>query len=110
MHQKMPKIASFTDMLGISWIIFFQQSHYFIKLGKKSELVILDAEKRTAQNFVDQVYEGTLKRFLEQFDGALLMEDWAPIHRSKIAKEWRDSHGVEKIAWPSYCCPTNVGK
>jgi hypothetical protein len=67
-----------------------------IALGKKSELVILDAEKRTAQDFVDQVYEGILKGFLEQFDGALLMEDGAPIHRSKIEKEWRDSHGVEK--------------
>jgi hypothetical protein len=38
-----------------------------------------------------------MKRFLEQFDGALLMEDGEPIHHSKIAKEWRDDHGVEKI-------------
>jgi hypothetical protein len=67
-----------------------------IALGKKSELVILYAEKRTVQDFVGQVYEGALKRLLEQFDGALLMKDGVPIHRSKIAKEWLDDNGVEK--------------
>jgi hypothetical protein len=72
-----------------------------IALGKKSELVIMDADKRTAQNFVDQVYDGPLQRFLDEVDDAVLMEDGAPIHRSKTAKKWRDENGVEKMIWPA---------
>jgi hypothetical protein len=72
-----------------------------IALGKKSELVILDPEKRSAQDFVDQVCEGRLKRFLDEVDDALLMKDGAPIHRSKIAQKWRDDNGVEKMVWPA---------
>lgn len=67
---------------------------------KKSALVILDSGRRTAQDFVDQVYKGPLHEFLQQCDQPILMEDGAPIHRSNAPKVWRESHGVIKLEWP----------
>ena len=31
----------------------------------------------------------------------VLMEDGAPVHRSVLAKEWRQRRGLEKMDWPS---------
>jgi hypothetical protein len=28
------------------------------------------------------------------------MEDGAPVHRDKVAKDWRDNCDLEKIEWP----------
>ena len=72
-----------------------------IAWGKKSELVVLEKGRRTASDFVDQVYEGGLLRFLEGFSTPILMEDGAPIHRAIVAKNWRESHGVTKMVWPA---------
>jgi transposase len=71
-----------------------------ITLDKKSALVIMDPGRRTAQDFVDQVYEGPLLEFLQQCDQPILMEDGASIHRSNAPKVWREAHGVSKLEWP----------
>ena len=72
-----------------------------IAWGKKSELVFMEKGRKTAADFVHQVYEGALGRFLEEFDAPILMEDGAPVHRAKIANEWRVSHGITKMDWPA---------
>lgn len=69
--------------------------------GKKSELVILDKGKRTATDFVDQVYEGPLLGFMDGFTDPILMEDGAPIHRAKRSQIWRDEHDLQKLVWPA---------
>ena len=69
--------------------------------GAKSELVIMDPKRRTAQDFVDQVYEGPLRRFMEVSGGKILMEDGAPVHRSNAPKKWREDNGVPKMDWPA---------
>jgi hypothetical protein len=72
-----------------------------IALGKKSKLVILDRSKRTATDFVDQVYEGSLLAFLDEFIDPVLMEDGAPVHRSNAPKDWRNEHNLTKMVWPA---------
>lgn len=72
-----------------------------IAWGKKSELVVLEKGRRTASDFVDQVYEGPLLRFLEEFSTPILMEDGAPIHKAIVAKKWRERHGITKMVWPA---------
>jgi transposase len=72
-----------------------------IALGKKSKLVVLDKGRRTAADFVDQVYEGSLLAFLDEFIDPVLMEDGAPVHRSNAPKEWRNDHDLEKMVWPA---------
>jgi hypothetical protein len=72
-----------------------------IRHGEKSELAIMDKNRRTAKDFVDQVYDGPLRRFWKDGDGLLLMEDGAPVHRSNAPKEWRINNNVEKMVWPA---------
>ena len=72
-----------------------------ITYGKKSDLVFLGKDRRTATDFVDQVYEGALLRFLKELNEPLLMEDGAPVHRSKAPKTWRDEHKIDKLVWPA---------
>jgi transposase len=36
-----------------------------------------------------------------QVSRAILMEDGARVHRSKAHEEWRKSHLVEKLEWPT---------
>jgi transposase len=31
----------------------------------------------------------------------VLMEDGAPVHRSKICEEWKQQHLLEKLNWPA---------
>jgi hypothetical protein len=41
------------------------------------------------------------------------MEDGAPVHRNKVAKDWRENHDIEKIEWPAQSLelnPKNVWK
>lgn len=67
----------------------------------KSELAFMESGKRTATDYVEVVYNGPLRKMMEQISDAILMEDGAPIHRSKAPKEWREQHGLEKLDWPA---------
>jgi transposase len=29
------------------------------------------------------------------------MEDGTPVHKSKVAKDWRENHDLEKFEWPA---------
>jgi hypothetical protein len=40
--------------------------------------------------------------FLEEHKGiykVVLMEDGGPVHRDKVAKDWRENHNLKKIEW-----------
>lgn len=67
----------------------------------KVQLVILDPKRRTAQDFVEQVYEGPLGQFFQEHGDHILMEDGAPIHRSNAPKFWRENRGIVKLDWPA---------
>jgi transposase len=70
----------------------------------KLNLVFMELGKRTGPDFVEQVYEGSIQPFLTSdmcSDDMTLMEDGAPVHGCKVAKEWRENHGVSKIKWPA---------
>lgn len=70
----------------------------------KSPLVIIPRENRSARDFVDLIYEGTLSGFYflhDHREDIILMEDGAPVHRSKLPKLWREAHGIKKLKWPA---------
>jgi hypothetical protein len=71
-----------------------------ITWDKRSQLVIIKRDRRTSTNFVEDVYNGHLATFLEQFDAPILMEDGAPIHRAAAATNWRNGIGLDKLIWP----------
>ena len=67
--------------------------------GKKSKLVFMKKGMRTSADFINQVYEPVLFDFYKNLDSSVLMEDGAPIHRAKIAAEWRETKGINKMSW-----------
>lgn len=50
---------------------------------KKSEPVFMPKDRRKAIDFVELVYDGHVVQFAGQDSRAILMEDGAPLHRSK---------------------------
>lgn len=69
----------------------------------KSPLVLMPEGERTAKDFIRNVYDGTLSAFYFMHDHPhhlTLMEDGAPIHRSKLAQQWRIAYGIPKLEWP----------
>lgn len=70
----------------------------------KLPLALMPPGRRTAADFVEIVYDGFLGLFLNtQNDaaGLVLMEDGAPVHRSKAPKDWREQRHIEKLVWPA---------
>ena len=58
--------------------------------------------ERTAKHFVQKIYESTLSGFyfmLDEPKELTLMEDGAPVHRSKYSKSWRQAHGMKNLVW-----------
>ncbi|KAG2216397.1 hypothetical protein INT45_012486 [Circinella minor] len=72
-----------------------------ITYGRKSNLVFMDKNKRTAVDSVDQVYAGELYSFWNTLDDPVLMEDGAPVHRANAPKVWREKNRVIKLDWPA---------
>lgn len=70
-----------------------------IAYDQRSELAFMDPGKRTAGDYVEIVYRGPLLDMLPKIVGPILMEDGAPIHRSKTPKEWQQRKGLEKLDW-----------
>ena len=56
---------------------------------------------KTNADFINQVYEPVLLGFYKGLDSPVLMEDDTPIHRTKIAAEWREAKGINKMSWPA---------
>ena len=69
--------------------------------GQKSQLVFMPKDRRSAKDLVEVVYNGELLHFMEKVPQGLLMEDGAPVHRSKLCEEWRQAHRLEKLNWPA---------
>lgn len=71
---------------------------------EKCSIVIMPSDRRTSADFVDVVYEGRLSGFFYMHDdpqSLFLMEDGAPVHRSKLPQQWREAHKIKKITWPA---------
>jgi hypothetical protein len=64
--------------------------------GKKSKIVFMKKGMRTSADFISQVYEPVLLDFYKSLHSSVLMEDDAPIHRAKIAVEWREAKGITR--------------
>lgn len=67
--------------------------------GQKSQLVFMPKDRRSAKDFVEVVYNVELLHFMSTVPQGLLMEDGAPVHRSKVCEEWRQTHLLEKFDW-----------
>ncbi|KAG1178486.1 hypothetical protein G6F70_000958 [Rhizopus microsporus] len=76
--------------------------------GKKSKLVFMKKGMRTSEDFINQVYEPVLIDFCKSLDSPVLMEDGAPIHRAKIAAEWREAKGINKMPWTAQSPDLNL--
>jgi transposase len=72
-----------------------------ISYDRKSSLAFFNPCRRTAQDYVDLVYNGPLLDMMQRTSGAILMEDGAPIHRSNAPNTWRKLHLLEKLDWPA---------
>ena len=66
--------------------------------GQKSRLVFMPKDRRSAK---EVVYNGELLNFMKKIPQGLLMEDGAPVHRSKLCEQWRQAHRLEKLKWPA---------
>jgi transposase len=66
--------------------------------------------QRIAIDYVEIVYDGVLDSFLEEQEGVckvVLMEDRVPVHRNKVAKDWKENHDLAKIEWPAQSLDLN---
>ena len=72
-----------------------------IAYGRKSPLAIMPKGKKKSVDFVERVCNPVLLDFYNSVEGAILMEDNAPIHTAAAAKEWRSDHGIVKLQWPA---------
>lgn len=72
--------------------------------SSKSCLVLVPPEKRTAVDFVEVVYESGLKPYYyhhNNYERLILMEDGAPVHRSRATNLWKEVLGMQKLQWPA---------
>ena len=68
----------------------------------KSPLVIMPQDQQSAVDFVPNVYEVTFSGFYIMYNNLhelILMEDGALVHRSKLRKDWKQAHGIQKLVW-----------
>ena len=72
-----------------------------ITYNHKSELMFIEKNRRTAVDFIDQVYAGALYNFWNSLEDPLLMEDGAPVHRARAPKLWREQNRIVKMDWPA---------
>jgi len=67
-------------------------------------LVFMPPNERDAASFVKNVYDIALGPFLNNQKNAtslVLMEDGAPVHKSKIANAWKESKSLTWLNWPA---------
>ena len=75
-----------------------------ISYGRRGPLVRIPSDRRKGIDYVDLILSGPLWDFyVERFDemgGAAVMEDGAPIHRSKVANDFRILNSMETLPHP----------
>jgi hypothetical protein len=72
----------------------------------KCPLIIMPTNRRNAiaYDYVEIVYEGVLRGFYFFHDCSkdlILMEDGALVYRVLLPNQWREAHGMKKLAWPA---------
>src|SRR5215469_15704646 len=68
---------------------------------KLGPLVLCEEGKMKAVDYCKVLEENFLPFWHELDDGALFMEDGAPIHTAKYSKEWRRRNGIRSMKWPA---------
>jgi len=58
-------------------------------------------DRRSTKDFVKVVYNGELLHFMDRGPQKLLIEDGTHVHHSKLCEEWRQTHLLEKLNWPT---------
>jgi transposase len=75
-----------------------------ISYGRRGPLVRIPSDRRKGVDYVQLVLSGPLWEFyVERFNemgGAVVMEDGAPIHRSRAAQDFRDQNSMETLPHP----------
>ncbi|KAG2193075.1 hypothetical protein INT47_008900 [Mucor saturninus] len=71
-----------------------------IGYNRRTNLVLLKKGERSSAQFINQVYEPFLKDFFNGSSSAILMEDNALIHTSKVARKWKKDMGIICLDWP----------
>src|SRR5215470_4066513 len=73
--------------------------------GKLGPLLVLPRGRMDGHEYVRSVMDGPLWQFYcqitEERGIALVMEDGAPIHRSLVARWWREINDVNILPWPA---------
>ena len=68
--------------------------------------MLIPLNRRTAKDFVEIVYEGTLEHYYwhhDHYEHLILMEDGALVHCSNAQKDWWEQLGLRKLEWPCQC-------
>lgn len=72
-----------------------------ISYNRRSPLVFLKEGERKSASFIDQVYDPVLKDFYNSYTNSpILMEDNAPIHTSKLSRNWKENAKFVCLDWP----------
>jgi transposase len=67
-------------------------------------IIVMPPGRTLSSDYVELVYEKCLSELLSSPNcptNLILMEDGAPVHRSKKANDWRDQHSLLKLDWPA---------
>jgi hypothetical protein len=73
--------------------------------GRLGPLIVIPSDRRTARDYVDLVLDGPLMAFYLELSQArgdvMIMEDGAPVHRSKLAQQHHVEHKIRTLDWPA---------
>lgn len=60
-------------------------------------------KQQMAHNVIEIIYKAALSAWISRFNQStiVLMEDWAPVHKTKVSKDWQYTHGIQKLSWPA---------
>jgi transposase len=75
-----------------------------IAYGKQGPLVRIPSDKRKGADYVELIMQGPLQDFCvelrKEHGTVLVMEDGAPVHRSRVAKNFRSQNSMDSISHP----------
>lgn len=73
--------------------------------GKLGLLKVLPSGSMNGEEYVRSILDGPLWEFyssiMNKRGSVMLMEDSAPIHRSLVAKRWREVNEIQILEWPA---------
>jgi transposase len=76
-----------------------------IWIGGRTNLIIMERDSDsvgngyTTKSYLNALEEGFIKHYEP---GTIFQQDNAKIHKSYIAREWFETHGVEVMEWPPH--------